>query len=78
MIEVVGWPAGCGAYGLFWAEIITTSLLHLTSLNLQDSQLSRESKMEPSVAILQFHGSILQAETSHIPSLAENQRWSRV
>ena len=29
------------------------------------------------MAILQFHGSILQAETSQIPSLAENQRCSQ-
>ena len=37
-----------------WVGNNATSWLHLTSGNLSDSQLSSESKMEPSVAILEI------------------------
>ena len=48
--SVAGWP--------FLSGYITTSWLHLASWNLPDSQLSWESKMEPSVAIITSNNSI--------------------
>ena len=44
-----GWRGGC--FELNRGDHSTTSWLHLACWNLPDSQLSRQSKMEPSVAI---------------------------
>ena len=47
---MAGWVAGWVA-GWFLTENIATLWLHLASWDLLDFQLSRESKMEQSVAI---------------------------